>query len=191
MKEFYTRFFLINLNEYYNLGVDLQINILLLILLPIVLLVWIAFHIMRNNTFVIVKRLARRGAFDEESAKTLRELGLFNKWVLRLMLSGEGQITKIVKRVGAVKYTYEEYSALSKKELKKEKIDFETASFYLDEAQKTRIDKIQSKYEVRPHHTVLMCVSILVGFVCVMLLMPDILNGLDWLVGALKELYKK
>ena len=102
MKEFYTRFFLINLNEYYNLGVDLQINILLLILLPIVLLVWIAFHIMRNNTFVIVKRLARRGAFDEESAKTLRELGLFNKWVLRLMLSGEGQITKIVKRVGAV-----------------------------------------------------------------------------------------
>ncbi len=188
MKEFYTQFFLINLKEYYNLGIDLKINILLLVLLPVVLLIWIAFHLVRSNTFLVVKRLARRGATSESGAKTLRELGLGDKKILKLMLSGDGQITKIIKRVGAREYTFEEYTALDKKERKKEKIDFETAAFYLDERQEARIEKILNRYEVRPHHTVLMCVFIFVAFVCAMLLMPDILAGLDWLVGFVKGL---
>ena len=67
-------------------------------------------------------------------------------------------------------------------------IDFETAKFYLDSEKQGTIDKIVNRYEVRPHHTVLMCVSIVVTFVCVILLMPDILYGLDWLIGFIKEL---
>ena len=191
MKEFYTQFFLINLKDYYNLGIDLRINILLLVTLPIVLLLWIAFHLVRSNTFLVVKRLSRRGAASEESAKTLRELGLFDKRILKLMLSGDGQITKIVKRVGKKEYSYEEYTALDKKELKKESVDFEEARFYLNTEQQTRIDKIQARYEVRPIHTALMCVFIFVAFVCAMLLMPEILTGLDWLVGAAKGLFAK
>ena len=191
MKEFYTRFFLINLKDYYNLGIDIEINIVLLALLPVVMLVWIAFHLLRNNTFLVVKRLARRSAVTEDGAKTLHELGLGERKILKWMLSGDGQITKIVKRVGAPQYTYEEYNALSKSEKKGEKIDFETARFYLDKEQETRIDKILARYEVKKHHTVLMCVFIFVVFVCTMLLMPDILMGLDWLVGFIKELYAK
>lgn len=191
MKEFYTRFFLINLKDYYNLGIDLEINILLAFLLPAVLLIWIAFHLLRNNTFLIVKRLSRRGATSEKGAKTLRELGLFDRKILRLMLSTDGQVTKIVKRVGAPVYTYEEYKKLSSKEKRGEKIDFETARFYLDVAKQDRIDRIVNRYEVRPHHTVLMCAFIVVTFVCAMLLMPEILTGLDWLVGFVKELLAK
>ena len=97
MKEFYTRFFLINLKDYYNLGVDLEINIVLLALLPIVMLIWISFHFWRNNTFLVIKRLARRDATNTDSAKTLRELGLFDKAMLKWMLSSEGQLSKIVK----------------------------------------------------------------------------------------------
>ena len=186
MKEFYTQFFLINLKDYYNLGIDLRINILLLVTLPIVLLLWIAFHLVRSNTFLVVKRLSRRGAASAESAKTLRELGLFDKRILKLMLSGDGQITKIVKRVGAPEYSYEEYNALSKKDKKGEKIDFETAAFYLNTDEQARIDKIQNRYDVRPHHTALMCAFIVVVFVCAMLLMPEILTGIDWLVGFIK-----
>jgi hypothetical protein len=145
---------------------------------------------LRSNTFLIVKRLSRRGATSADGAKTLRELGLFDKKILRLMLSGDGQITKIVKRVGAPVYTYEEYKALSGKDKRGEKIDFETAAFYLDEASRERIDKIVNRYEVRPHHTVLMCIFICVAFVCAMLLMPDILMGLDWLIGFVKELWQ-
>lgn len=188
MKEFYTRFFLINLKDYYNLGVDLEINLVLLALLPVVMLIWIAFHLWRNNTFLVVKRLARRDAVNEDSAKTLRELGLNDKAILKWMLSCDGQLTKIVKRVGAPSYTYEEYIKLSAKERRAEKIDFETAKFYLDSEKQGTVDKIVNRYEVRPHHTVLMCVSIVVTFVCVILLMPDILYGLDWLIGFIKEL---
>ena len=202
MKEFYTRFFLINTNEYPNLGADLWINKVLFILLPIVVLIFIGFHLVRNNTFLIVKRLAKRNAMGEDSAKTLKDLGLADKKILRLMLSGDGQITRLVKRKGAPTYTYEEYVAAQKKKKKtvedmaneencnptrKDKIDFETAEFYLDSTQSDRIAKICEKYEVRPRNTVIMCIAIVVGFIIVMLLMHEILTGLDWLVGTLNE----
>ncbi|MBR5449275.1 MAG: hypothetical protein IKV43_04720, partial [Clostridia bacterium] len=93
MKEFYTRFFFINTNEYYNLGGDLWINILLLILLPIVLLILISYHLVRNNTFLIVKRLLKRDATSEDNAKKLKDLGLEDRKIIKWMLSGDGQIT--------------------------------------------------------------------------------------------------
>ncbi|MBR5449564.1 MAG: hypothetical protein IKV43_06200 [Clostridia bacterium] len=200
MKEFYTRFFLINTNEYPNLGADLWINKVLFILLPIVVLIFIGYHLVRNNTFLIVKRLAKRNAMGEDSAKTLKDLGLADRKILRLMLSGDGQITRLVKRKGAPEYTYEEYVAAQKRRKKgssdtkedgscpcKNKIDFDTAEFYLDGTQSDRIAKICEKYEVRPRDTVIMCVAIVVGFIIVMLLMHEILTALDWLVGAFKE----
>ena len=197
MKEFYTRFFLINTNEYYNLGADLWINKLLFILMPIVVLIWVGYHLVRNNTFLIVKRLAKRDAMSEDNAKTLAELGLADRKILKWMLSGDGRITRLVKRKGAPVYTYEEYVEAQKRRKKKstdgaldpgkEKIDFETAEFYLDGTQSERITKICASYEVRPRHTVIMCIGIVVTFVIVMLLMHEILTGLDWLVGSIKE----
>ena len=201
MKEFYTRFFLINTNEYYNLGWDLWINKLLFVLMPIVVLIWVGYHLVRNNTFLIVKRLAKRDATSEDNAKTLKDLGLSDRKILKLMLRGDGRITRLVKRKGAPVYTYEEYVEAQKRGKKKstdgsekgvepigkEKIDFETAQFYLDSTQSDRITKICGSYEVRPRHTVIMCIGIVVTFVIVMLLMHEILTGLDWLVGSIKE----
>jgi ABC-type arginine/histidine transport system permease subunit len=57
MKEFYTRFFLINTNEYYNLGFDMWINIVLLVLMPIVVLIGVGYHLVRNNTFDAINPL--------------------------------------------------------------------------------------------------------------------------------------
>ena len=202
MKEFYTRFFLINTNEYYNLGFDMWINIVLLVLMPIVVLIGVGYHLVRNNTFLVVKRLFKRNAISEDNAKTLGELGLGDKKILKWMLSGDGRITRLVKRKGAPVYTYEEYVEAQKKGRKKksadgtteetvvigkEKIDFETAQFYLDNEQTDRITKICDSYEVRPRNTVIMCIAIVVAFVIAMLLMHEILTGLDWLIGAIKE----
>ena len=197
MKEFYTRFFLINTNEYYNLGFDMWINIVLMVLMPVVILIWVGYHLVRNNTFLVVKRLAKRDAMSEDNAKTLAELGLGDRKILKWMLSGDGRITRLVKRKGAPVYTYEEYVEAQKRRKKKstdgaadpgkEKIDFETAEFYLDGTQSERITKICASYEVRPRHTVIMCIGIVVTFVIVMLLMHEILTGLDWLVGFIKE----
>ena len=197
MKEFYLRFFLINTNEYPNLGADLWINMLLLILLPIVVFILVAYHLVRNNTFLVVKRLSKRNATSEDNAKTLRDLGLDDKKILKWMLSGDGQITRLVKRKGATEYTYEEYVEAQRNGRKKKsadgecpcksKIDFETAEFYLDSKQSERIGKICEKYEVRPRNTAIMCVAVVVGFIIVMLMMHEILYLLNELVGMLKE----
>ena len=202
MKEFYTRFFLINTNEYYNLGFDMWINIVLMVLMPIVILIAVGYHLVRNNTFLVVKRLSKRNAMSEDNAKTLAELGLGDRKILKWMLSGDGRLTRLVKRTGAPVYTYQEYVEAQKNGRKKkstdgtaeetvsigkEKIDFETAQFYLDNRETDRITKICDTYEVRPRNTVIMCVAILVAFVIAMLLMHEILTGLDWLIGAIKE----
>ena len=191
MKEFYVRFFLVNTKNYYNLGFDLEINKLLIFLLPVVIFVFVAYHVYRNHTFTLVKRLSRRGAMTPEGAKTLKDLGLGDKKLIRWMLSGDGQITRLVKRKGEPEYTYEEYTAMQKSRKKDEKIDFETAEFYLNGTETDRITRIVNRYEVRPVHTVLMCVFIVVAFVCAMLLMPEILTGIDWLVGYIKGVAPK
>ena len=198
MKEFYTRFFLINTNEYPNLGADLWINKVLFVLMPIVVLIFISYQLVRNNTFLIVKRLSKRNATSTDNAKTLKDLGLADRKILKWMLSGDGRITRIVKRKGAHVYTYEEYVEAQKRKKKatdgtadnhlgKEKIDFETAEFYLNSEENDRIMKICEKYEVRTRNTVIMSIAIAVGFIIVMLLMHEILTGLDWLVGSFNE----
>lgn len=189
MKEFIQHFFSVNPKDYVNLGWDIEINKLLMILLPLMLLVCVAVHIFRKNMFYVVKQLTRHGATDEASAKTLGALGLGNNAIVRFMLGRDGQLTRIVKRRGEPSYTYEEYRQLEKeKKLKKEKIDFSTAEFYLVDRD-NRASKILERYDIPVFKTVLVCVFIVAIFMCLALLMPEILMLLDSVVGFIKGLY--
>ena len=183
MKDFYIRFFTVNLNEYPNLGWDLKINIVLLCVLPIVLACFVAVHLLRKNTFYVIKQLSRHNATDEKSACTLRELGLGDNRIVKMMLSGDGQLTRLVKRVGVPEYTYEEYRRLEKeKKLKKEKIDFDTARFYLADSTDTRLGKIIDRYDVPLVNLIVLLVFVVVIFVLIILLMPELLTLIDSLI---------
>ena len=190
MKEIIKQFFSVNLKDYSNLCVDFEINKALVVLLVVLCISFFYIHVKRKNMYYIVKQLTRHNATDEESAKTLEALGLSNNFVLKWMLSGSGQLTRLVKRAGEVTLSYEEYVALEKeKKLNKEKIDFTEAKFYLFDAQDTRVQRILSRYNIPLFKTVILCVFVVVLYFCIMLLMPELLMLINYLVGLVKGMF--
>ena len=100
---------------------------------------------------------------------------------------GDGQLARIVSRVGAVKYTYEEYVALQKeKKSDKEEIDFSAAKFYVGESEMQRAKNVYENYNSSLPRTVLYCVFLLALYICCLLVSPELVRILDSFIGSLK-----
>ena len=182
MYSFYKKYFLINLNSYPNINIDLEINVLLFYFLIGILAAIIFVNYKRAKTQNILKALTRHKAFDEKSAKTLLELGIDTN-MARRMLNGEGQLAKTVARVGEKTYTYDEYVAMTKtKGYKEEKIDFNSAKFFIRENQKDNAIKIVNTGNYSPLNTALLCLFIVAIYICIALLMPAILSFISSLL---------
>ncbi len=190
MKEIIKQFFSVNLKDYVNLGVDFEINKALIVLLVVLCMSFFYIHVKRKNMYYIVKQLSRHNAIDEDSAKTLGAIGLSDRLVIKWMLSGDGQLTRLVKRAGEITLSYEEYVTLEKeKKLTKEKIDFTEARFYLADVQDTRVQRILARYNISITRTIILCVFVVVLYFCIMLLMPELLMLINYLVGLVKEMF--
>ncbi len=184
MIKFYKKFFLLNLKDYPNIGIDFPINVALFIFFIGIMFVSIVVNFRRSRIELMIRQLKRHNASSEENAKTLKELRLDN-FIFRILLSREGQLTKLVKRVGEKNYSYEEYMALSKKE-RDEKIDFENARFFLREEGMERSTKILEAHAPTILNTVLLLIFILAIFVCLSLVMPSLVELLDNYIGKIK-----
>ncbi len=181
--DFYNKYFLINLNEYPNIGIDLEINKILFCFLVGMVVTTIIFNYRTEGNSRLIKKLLRYESTCEENAKTLGELGLDN-FNSRLTLSGNSRINKIISRVGAKKMTYEEYTAAVKsKEYKEEKINFETAKFYINEDGLESAKRISETNNTSLINTVLMCVLMVTIYVFIMFLMPSILTLINNILG--------
>ena len=166
----------LNAKDYLGTVCNIHIN---LILCAIALALSVAsFFINHHKTYnlAIIKALLRKEATTDDTAKTLAEIRLSDSWFLRRALSRNGQLTKIVKRVGAPEYTYDDYMALTNEEKKGERIDFSTARFFIPEANVERAKLIREKENPTVFRTALLCLLIISVTVCLMLLMPAILN---------------
>ena len=176
-------FFFLNLKDYPNIGIDFEINVFLLCVFVAVAACFFIVNMYRQNIQDIVMQLTRHGAKDEESAKTLNELHLKDSAFIKMALSGEGQLAKVVGRVGETVYTYEEYVALSnsKTGVPKDKIDFKEARFYLrsGENAETRAQHIIDNYGTSTLRAILYAVFFLALYVCLALVMPEILTYVD------------
>lgn len=182
MYSFYKKYFLINLNSYPNISIDLEINVLLFYFLIGILAAIIFVNYKHAKTQDILKALTRHKAFCEESAKTLSELGIDTS-AMRRMLNGEGQLAKTVARVGEKSYTYDEYIAETKKKgYKEEKIDFSSAKFFIRESRKDSAIKIVNTGNYSPLNTTLLCLFIVAIYICIALLMPAILSFINSLL---------
>ena len=171
---------LLNAKDYLGTASDVYINVALLILAAALSVSSFIINYHKTYTVNLVKQLLRREATSEENAKTLDELHLSDCRALKCALSRSGQLTSIVKRLGYVEPTYEEYMARAKdKKFKAEKIDFTTARFYIpkDNVDKAKILKERENPTIL--RTVLVCVLIFSLTVCTMLLMPEILTFLS------------
>ena len=172
--------FSINLNDYDNFYVDLEINKVILGAFIALIIGVILFNLYRGTIKIVVSQLVRHNAKCEEEAKTLSEIGLDKSKMVRWMLSGENLLTKIVGRKGEKKYEYEEYKALSKEERRDaEKFDMDTAEFYIREDKSTLASGVVERYGTSVQRTVVACVFIAIIGMCVIACMPEILEVID------------
>jgi hypothetical protein len=185
-EKYFESFFLLNLKDYANIRIDFYINIFLLFAFVALGAAFFYINYYRGCMALTVKQLIRHGAESEKTAKTLSELGIKGHKGVMSLLKRDGQLTKVVSRVGATKYTYEEYVRLEKeKKLVREKIDFSSARFYLNESEKKRAQNIYENYSSSVVRTVLMCVMLLVIYFCLSLAMPETVRIVDNFIGGL------
>jgi DNA-directed RNA polymerase subunit N (RpoN/RPB10) len=144
---------------------------------------------MRSSVYLTVNKLLRHEAISEESAKTLDELGINVAKVKRCLMSGS-QLKSIVAQVGETKMSYEEYrekvrenKRLKKKEPVLEKIDFQTAKFYIRRDQINSARELSFKSRSVVLNTVLFCALTTTIMVCLVFLMPEILNLINGFLG--------
>lgn len=173
-------FFFINLNEYQNINVDFQINVVLFFVSLAICAAAFIITLYRSSLQKVIKQLTRLEAKDEDGARTLAELGLEKSIFIKMALCREGRLTRIIGRVGETKYTYEEYLALSKqKGFRHENLDFTTARFYIREEKADDAKNIIENYGTSMWRTALYCVLVIAVYVCLMLFMPEILRLID------------
>lgn len=184
MYEFYKKFFLLNLKDYPNIGINFPITILLAALSLAFIAVIIIVNFRRSKIELIIRQLKRHEAVSEDSAITLGEMKL-DSFIFKRLLSMEGQLTKIVGRAGETKYTYEEYIALIKKGKGADAIDFSTARFYLREEGQQRANQILEIGAPTVLNTVLSCILVVAVFVCLSFVLPGILRLINDYLGTL------
>lgn len=186
-RDFFYNCFYINLKDYENIGIDLEINRVLLVAFIALAIGVIFLNIYRKNMRIMVMQLIRHEALTPDNGKMLDDLGLHNNRILKLLLSSDGMLTKIVGRVGEPEYTYEEYIALDKKKKKeKTKIDFNEARFYIRDEKRERADTICEKYDTSTFKIILSCIFIFIAYICILSLMPQILSWINYLLKDFK-----
>ena len=178
-------FLFLNLKDYPNIGIDFEINVFLLALFIALAVCFFAVNVYRQNIRSIIMQLTRHECVDEASAKTLKELYLPDGALIKMALSGEGQLAKVVARVGEPVYTYDEYVEMEKKGgVPKEKINFAEARFYLRDGEnaKERASFILNNYGTSTFRAVLYVLLFLALYVCLALAMPEVVSLVnDWL----------
>lgn len=191
--------FLLNAKDYLGTVADVYINVILLAVAVALCLACLFINYHKTYTVIIIKQILRRGATDEKNALTLSAMRLDGVKGLKAALNRNGQLSRIVRRVGFTQPTYEEYMAMAKerrehrknKDIPKEerkaarreerkaeraKIDFSAARFYIPEENLKKAELIKEKENPTIVRTILVCVLILALTVCFMLLMPAILR---------------
>lgn len=180
--EFIRQYFNINLKDYPNIGIDFQISKVAFFIVLGLLIAIIIMNLRRVNSALLVKRLMRYEAFDEENAKTISELKV-NFYAAKFVFLSGGLIKKCVRRVGEKVYSYEEYSALIKdKKYKEDRVDFKTERFYLDPKYKDIYTSLTEGASPTLISTVLQCILVISVYICLMFLAPEILTLINNLI---------
>ena len=181
MLEILKDFISINLKDYIDPGIDFPINVFLLSIALGLCIATFLITFQKRYTVRLIKQLLRHDATNEENAKSLSQLRIKPGFFLKAALSRSGQLTDMVKRVGETKFTYKQYKKMQKeKGFKEEKIDFETAKFYIAEDKLDRAKKINEISFPSYINATLCCILILAIFICITLYMPEILT---WIAG--------
>ena len=154
--------------DYYFEGCDFQINVFLLGLALGMCVAAFLITLWKRNLSNIVRQLTRHSAFSEDSAKTLSELNIKTSFIVKSSLSRRGQLSAVIAMTGGFPFERKAEGA------KEEKINFDTASFYIknrDRAERINEEKFPSYL-----NTALASILVLMLTVILTLFVPDILT---------------
>ena len=144
------------------------------------------FELNRGTIYLTVKQLSRHNAFNPESAKTLSELGLFDKKLVKYSLKRKSRLSRLVSRVGAPEITYEEYVKLSpKKKRELENFDISAAKFYINEENREKTKHIYRAYGFSLPRVILFCVFILIFALLIAIFSYEIFCVINSLLGKI------
>ena len=203
-REFYQKILMLNIADYENLTLDLNINIVILALGIGIAIAVAASGVFRSTIFTLIKQLTRHEASSPATAKTLSSMSLTDKRFIRALKS-LSQVKAMVAYVGEPaeikNKKYHSKNALTEEAIEpqesenengKEKIDSEAVEidsentlFYLRESGADRAKKVLERYDASFIGSIIFASVILVIAVCVMFLVPSILELLNSIVGAI------
>ena len=177
-------FFLLNFNQYENFGFAFPIGIFCFSLAVAFSVAAFVINWHKSYTTALIKQLLRHEAIGEENAKTLAALRVDKIFGIKSALSRRGQLTYIVKRAGKVAPTYEEYRAASKKRgFREEKIDFDTALFYIDEGKLDRAKRLVAGPGAEWWRPALITVFLFAAFVLCAAFLPGFFEYINTTAG--------
>lgn len=173
--DFFKKYIEINLNDYKNIGIDLEINKLLLLITLGIMIASVLVNYNRHLVSLLVKKLTRYKATSEAGAKTLKDLGLDSNRGVRRLVESNGRVGKLIAVIGEEKLTYEEYVARqkAKKSTRAGCERYKLPLYIADEDSCARIAQAPAPTLVS---TLLFAVMIAAIYVCIALLMPEILT---------------
>ena len=172
---FIKEFFFLNFSQYENIGIYFPIGVFLSLLCvsSIAFVFYVTYY--KKMAGGLARQLLRHEAIGEQSAKTLRELRIAPSFFLKNALSGgAGQLTYAVKRLGEVKPEYEEFIKNKKRE--RERIDFDTAAFYIDAERVEVAKKLVANSDQSWLVSALIALAIVGITVVLAVFLPDILE---------------
>ena len=169
----------LNFKDYKNLGFNFPIG-LILVFFAIAFPIAVFFINSKKNTVTFaVKQLVRHEAFDENSAKSLTTLRLSKIKRFKKMLLSGGELASMIKIVGYVKPSYEDYVKLKKENKKPEKINFDEIKIYLNSERKEKAYTI-AETEITPiWKPILIAIAGILILALLFIFMPEILDFLN------------
>lgn len=177
MMYFFEKYILLNLEDYFGEGYDMQPMLWLLFLAIGVCFACFALHFVKNTQYSLVKQLLRHKAQDEASAKTLEALGLASRPLLRATLKRGGAIDRVIDRVGE-ELTYEQYVAMQKDKEARKRLtpDPQTALFYIGHDKRDAAERILAEGSASILRPIAACAAVLLCYLLLALLFPSLLS---------------
>lgn len=176
MQKFIDKYINLNLKDYENLGFDLEITKLIALVFLGIMIAAVTMNIIKMWRATIIKSLLRHECTSEESAKTLGELRISSRIASLVAFSEGGRLRKILKRVGEVEYSYEEYVKLQREKKKPEKQDPKATPLYIPKEKLDEAKRIFDKGAPTVLDSVLICVLLLALYICLVFVMPSLLS---------------
>ena len=179
MKYFIDTYVLLNLKDYFGEGYDMQPLLWFFFLSVGVSIACFFLHVYKNALSLLAKQALRHKATSEEGAKTLTELGLRGRPIIRYLLRGEGHVYRVVSRLGAVTPTYEEYVAAQRQKgarKKRERLDLDTARFFIPEDRHAYAERLAEEGCATILRPIAAACAILLLYLLITLLAPSVLS---------------